>query len=79
MIRIALYSYNRRDIGDALIRACQRHVSVQLVLNDNAIGVEANRMIRYLGSKTQPRFKDHCNPKPRPNKHHPHRKPPGLT
>ena len=75
VIRIALYSYNRRDIGDALIRACQRHVSVQLVLNDNSIGVEANRMMRYLGSKTQPRFEDHCNPKPRPTKHHPHRKP----
>ena len=75
VIRIALYSYNRRDIGDALIRACRRHVSVQLVLNDNAIGVEARRMIRYLGSNTQPRYQDRCHPKPRPTKHHPDRKP----
>jgi hypothetical protein len=61
VIRIAVYSYNRPDIGDALIRACKRHVSVQLVLNDNAIGVEANRMIRYLGRDTHPRYHDRCH------------------
>ena len=63
VIRIAVYSYNRRDIGDAFIRACRRHVSVQLVLNDNAIGREAHRMIRYLGRGTQPRFSDPCHPR----------------
>ena len=63
VIRIAVYSYNRRDIGDALIRACRRHVSVQLVLNDNSIGAEAHRMMRYLGQKTQPRWKDRCHPR----------------
>ncbi|WP_041546782.1 MULTISPECIES: phospholipase D-like domain-containing protein [unclassified Nocardioides] len=63
VIRIAVYSYNRRDIGDALIRACKRRVSVQLVLNDNAIGAEAHRMMRYLGQKTQPRWKDRCHPR----------------
>lgn len=63
VIRIAVYSYNRRDIGDALIRACRRHVSVQLVLNDNAIGAEAHRMMRYLGQGTHPRYKDRCHPR----------------
>ena len=63
VIRIAVYSYNRRDIGDALIRACKRRVSVQLVLNDNSIGAEAHRMMRYLGGKIQPRWKDRCHPR----------------
>ncbi|GAA1125100.1 phospholipase D-like domain-containing protein [Nocardioides aquiterrae] len=63
VIRIAVYSYNRRDIGDALIRACKRRVSVQLVLNDNAIGAEAHRMMRYLGSDIRPRWKDRCHPR----------------
>ena len=63
VIRIAVYSYNRRDVGDALIRACRRHVSVQLVLNDNAIGAEAHRMMRYLGGDTRPRYKDRCHPR----------------
>lgn len=71
IIRIAVYSYNRRDIGDALIRACQRRVSVQLVLNDNAIGAEAKRMMRYLGTGTRPKFKDRCHPR----KFGPRRKP----
>jgi hypothetical protein len=63
VIRIAVYSYNRRDIGDALIRACRRHVSVQLVLNDNAIGAEAHRMIRFLGRDIHPRYRDRCHPR----------------
>jgi hypothetical protein len=71
VIRIAVYSYNRRDIGDALIRACRRRVSVQLVLNDNAIGREAHRMIRFLGRDTHPRYRDRCHPKRRPTKHDP--------
>ncbi len=71
IIRIAVYSYNRRDIGDALIRACKRRVSVQLVLNDNAIGAEAHRMMNFLGQDTQPRFKDRCHP----GKYGPKRKP----
>lgn len=75
VIRIAVYSYNRRDLGDALIRACKRHVAVQLVLNDNAIGREAMRMIGYLGKHTEPRYKDRCHPTRRPNKRHPHRHP----
>jgi len=72
VIRIAVYSYNRRDIGDALIRACRRHVSVQLVLNDNAIGAEAHRMMRYLGQDTQPRWKDRCHPRKYRPKHKPY-------
>lgn len=71
VIRIAVYSYNRRDIGDALIRACKRHVSVQLVLNDNSIGVEAHRMMRYLGHVIHPRWKDPCHRR----KYGPKRKP----
>ncbi|MCW3005363.1 MAG: hypothetical protein JWQ20_4661, partial [Conexibacter sp.] len=71
VIRIAVYSYNRRDIGDALIRACRRRVSVQLVLNDNAIGREAHRMIRFLGRTTHPKYRDRCHPKRRPAKHDP--------
>lgn len=63
VIRIAVYSYNRRDIGDALIRACKRRVSVQLVLNDNSIGREAGRMMSYLGTDIRPKFKDPCHPR----------------
>lgn len=63
VIRIAVYSYNRRDIGDALMRACKRRVSVQLVLNDNSIGREAHRMMRFLGTDTKPRWKDRCHPR----------------
>jgi PLD-like domain len=65
-IRIALYSYNRRDIGNALMRACRRHVSVQMVLNDNAIGAEARRMIRYLGRAVTPKYRDKCHPVHKP-------------
>ena len=75
VIRIAVYSYNRRDIGDALIRACRRHVSVQMVLNDNAIGREAQRMIGYLGRDTDPRYRDRCHPRRRPTKHGPKHEP----
>lgn len=71
VIRIAVYSYNRRDIGDALIRACKRRVSVQLVLNDNAIGREANRLMRYFGKETRPKWRDKCHPR----KYGPKRKP----
>ena len=76
VIRIAVYSYNRRDIGDALIRACRRRVSVQLVLNDNSIGREAHRMMGYLGQYTRPKFRDRCHPRHRPGKRNPHHRKP---
>ncbi len=50
-IRMAAYSFDRPDIADALLRACtRRHVTVQLVLNDNFVSAPARRLRRLLGS-----------------------------
>lgn len=67
VIRIATYTHNRADVTDALLDACrQRNVSVQVVLNDNHMSQTTKRLIRVLGTNTEPHWKDACNPRPKP-------------
>ena len=67
IIRIATYTHNRADITDALIDACkQRHVTVQMVLNDNNTSRTTKRLLRVLGSNIKPHYKDACNPRKKP-------------
>jgi PLD-like domain len=64
VIRIATYTHNRADLTNALLDACKnRSVSVQVVLNDNNTSVTTRRLIRTLGTNTEPHFKDACNPR----------------
>jgi phosphatidylserine/phosphatidylglycerophosphate/cardiolipin synthase-like enzyme len=63
VIKIAVYSFNRRDIGDALTRACRRNVAVQIVINDNWISGQVRRMQRLLGSDIDPHYGDACHPR----------------
>jgi phosphatidylserine/phosphatidylglycerophosphate/cardiolipin synthase-like enzyme len=50
-IRMAAYSFDRPDIADALARACrQRHVTVQVVLNDNFVSASSRELRRLLGA-----------------------------
>ena len=50
-IRMAAYSFDRRDIADALLRACtRRRVTVQVVLNDNFVSQPTRRLQRLVGS-----------------------------
>ena len=64
IIRIATYSHSRKDITNALIRACkQRNVTVQMVINDNFISRTTKRLRNVLGSNINPHFKDACNPR----------------
>ena len=63
VIRIAAYTFDRRDIADALARACtQRQVTVQVVLNDNFVSETARRLQRLLGADADPRTDDACHP-----------------
>jgi phosphatidylserine/phosphatidylglycerophosphate/cardiolipin synthase-like enzyme len=67
IIRMATYTHNRADITNALIDACKnRHVHIQIVLNDNNTSVTTKRLIRVLGSNTEPHYKDACNPVKKP-------------
>ncbi len=69
VIRIASYSYDRKDITDALITACrQRHVSVQVVLNDNWTSYQTRRLQRLLGTNINPHWDDACNKRKKPAK-----------
>lgn len=53
-IRMAAYSFDRRDIADALLRACtRRQVTVQVVLNDNFVSRPTRRLQRMMGSDPQ--------------------------
>jgi len=64
VIRIATYSHSRADITNALIEACkERHVAIQMVINDNFISKTTQRLKRVLGSNIEPHFKDACNPR----------------
>jgi phosphatidylserine/phosphatidylglycerophosphate/cardiolipin synthase-like enzyme len=49
-IRIAAYSFDRPDVGDALVAAHQRDVDVQMVLNDNWTSRQTLRLRRTLGT-----------------------------
>jgi phosphatidylserine/phosphatidylglycerophosphate/cardiolipin synthase-like enzyme len=66
IIRIASYSHDRRDITDALIRACRRGVAVQVVLNDNWTSSATRRLRRLVGTRIDPHWDDTCNPRKRP-------------
>ena len=48
-IRIAVYSFDRKDVGDALVDAYNRGVNVQMVQNDNAISNQTVRLQATLG------------------------------
>ncbi len=54
-IRIAAYSNDRPDVAEALIRAHQRGVDVQLVLNDNWTSGATRRLVNVLGRDTNRR------------------------
>jgi phosphatidylserine/phosphatidylglycerophosphate/cardiolipin synthase-like enzyme len=66
VIRIAVYSFDRRDLGDALVAACNRGVAVQIVINDNWISGQVKRLRKRLGTNIDPRWKDRCNPRKKP-------------
>lgn len=67
IIRIATYTHNRADVTEALLDACrERNVTVQLVLNDNHMSRTTQRLIRALGTNTEPHWKDACNPRRKP-------------
>ena len=67
IIRIAVYSFDRRDLGDALAAACRRKVTVQIVINDNWISGQVRRMKRLLGSNINPHWNDACHPRKKPD------------
>ncbi len=50
-IRFAMYSFDRRDVADALLRAHRRGVNVQLLVNDNWTSYQTRRLRRELGTK----------------------------
>jgi hypothetical protein len=66
VIRLASYSFDRRDVTEALLRACARGVSVQMVLNDNWTSPQTRRLIRRLGTNIDPHFNDACHPVTKP-------------
>lgn len=78
IIRIAAYSFDRRDVADALLRACRnRNVTVQIVLNDNFVSRPTRRMRRVLGRSMKPRWNDACHKvrKPKNPRKHPEIRP----
>lgn len=66
IIRIAVYSFDRRELADALAAACDRGVAVQIVINDNWISRQVKRMQNKLGTNPEPRFEDRCRPLEKP-------------
>jgi phosphatidylserine/phosphatidylglycerophosphate/cardiolipin synthase-like enzyme len=61
VIRIATYSFDRPDIGDALVRAFKRGVHVRMVLNDNSISKQTKRLRRLVGTNiSKPSFVKIC-------------------
>jgi hypothetical protein len=66
VVRLASYSFDRRDVTEALLRACARGVSVQMVLNDNWVSPQTRRLIRRLGRNIEPHYKDACHPVTKP-------------
>ena len=51
VIRFAMYSFDRRDVANALLRAHKRGVNVQLIVNDNWTSYQTVRLRRVLGTK----------------------------
>lgn len=60
-IRIAAYSFDRKDVADALLKACNRHVAVQMVLNDNWTSRQTLRLQRRMGTNVDRHLNDGCN------------------
>lgn len=50
-IRFAMYSFDRRDVANALLKAHRRGVNVQLIVNDNWTSYQTVRLRRELGTK----------------------------
>lgn len=48
-IQFAIYSFDRPDLGDALVAAHRRGVHVQMVLNDNTISKQTQRLQGIFG------------------------------
>ncbi len=63
IVRIALYSFNRADLATAIINACRRKVTVQMVLNNNTITRQMLRVRRVLGTNQKPHVSDACHPR----------------
>lgn len=49
-IKFAMYSFDRRDVANALIKAHNRGVHVQMVVNDNWTSTQTRRLRRELGT-----------------------------
>lgn len=49
VIRISVYSFDRRDVAEALIEARRRGVRVQILLNDHQVTREQRMLRRVLG------------------------------
>ena len=48
-IRFAMYSFDRRDVADALLKAHRRGVHVQMIVNDNWTSASTKRLRKVLG------------------------------
>ncbi len=51
VIRIAAYSFDRRDVANALLKARKRGVYVQMIVNDNWTSPQTRRLRNALGTK----------------------------
>jgi phosphatidylserine/phosphatidylglycerophosphate/cardiolipin synthase-like enzyme len=49
-IQMAAYSFDRKDVGNALANANRRGVNVQIVLNDNWTSHQTKRLVKALGT-----------------------------
>ena len=63
LIRIATYSLDREDVTKALLKACNRKVAIQLVLNDNWTSGQTRTMRSKFGTNIDPHFDDGCHPR----------------
>lgn len=50
-IKIAAYSFDRRDVANALLKARKRGVNVQMIVNDNWTSPQTVRLRKALGKK----------------------------
>jgi len=54
-IRFSMYSFDRRDVANALLKARKRGVHVQLIVNDNWTSAQTRRLRKALGTKPKKR------------------------
>ncbi len=50
-IRFAMYSFDRRDVANALLKAHKRGVNIQMIVNDNWTSAQTRRLRAELGTK----------------------------